>query len=88
MGRKFEVALLTGLFIITVGCFSIPVVIYATSSQDAGTNAALLKLTEHFDINKCPQKVRRIAIASTKVTNYRNTVYSIAIYLAIIMITS
>ena len=58
MARKFEVAILTGLFTITVGCFSIPVIIYATSSQDAGTNDSLLKLTEHFDINECPQKVR------------------------------
>ena len=60
MARKFEVAILTGLFITTVVCFSIPVVIYATSSLDAGTNAALIKLTEHFDINECPQKVRLI----------------------------
>ena len=57
MVRKFEVTVLTGLFIITVGCFSIPVIIYATSSQDAGTNAALLKLMEHLDMNECPQKV-------------------------------
>ena len=57
MARKVEVAILTALFIITVGCFSIPVLIYATSSQDAGTNAALLKLAEHLDINTCPQKV-------------------------------
>ena len=64
MARKFEVIILTGLFITTVVCFSIPVIIYATSSQDAGTNAALLMLTEHFDINECPQqKVRLIYIS-------------------------
>ena len=57
MARKVEATILTALFIVTVGCFSIPVIIYATSSQDAGTNAALLKLVEHIDINKCSQKV-------------------------------
>ena len=58
MAGKFEVLILMGVFIIIAGCFSIPIIIYATSSQDtaASTNAALKKLVENFDVNKCPQQ--------------------------------
>ena len=59
MARKCEVAVLTGVFVIIAGCFSIPVIIYyAASSQDIGTDAAIKRLEELFNTNECPQEVR------------------------------
>ena len=60
MARKIEVAILTGVFITIASCFSIPIIIYATSFQDNDTDAdaEIIKLKELINVNDCPQQVR------------------------------
>ena len=59
MTRKVEVIIVTTIFIIVVGCFSIPIIIYATDSQDITTPRE--DVMTQVDISNCPQQV---AIAS------------------------
>ena len=55
MARKFEGVIMIGVFMIVAGCFSIPIIIYAASSQDTTTNSSVV--IEQLDINQCSQQV-------------------------------
>ena len=59
MERKIKVALLSSSFIfVAVGFFSIPIIIYATSTQDTtGDSVVIETLVEQFDVNECSQQV-------------------------------
>ena len=52
-------ALLTSIFIfVAAGFFSIPIIIYATSTQDTtGDSVVIETLVEQFDVNECSQQV-------------------------------
>lgn len=59
MERKIKVALLTSIFIfVAAGFFSIPIIIYATNTQDTtGDSVVIETLVEQFDVNECSQQV-------------------------------
>ena len=58
MAKKIEVGVLMSVFILVAGCFSVPIIVYVTSSEDTASEVALIEiLVEQFDINECSQKV-------------------------------
>ena len=50
---------LISVFILVFGCFSVPIIVYVTSSEDnASKEVALIEmLMKQFDIDECSQKV-------------------------------
>lgn len=57
MAGKLEVIFMASVFVIVAGCFSIPIIIYATNYQDDTIKRSILDQL-NFDITGCPQKVR------------------------------
>lgn len=58
MERKIEGAIIAIVFILVVGCFSIPIVIYATSSQDSTGDSVVIEiLADQFNVNECSRQV-------------------------------
>ena len=59
MKRKIEGAIMTSVFILVAGCFSVPIIIYATSYQDSAGNSAIMEIfADQFNIDECSQQVR------------------------------
>ena len=54
MARKIEIIIVTGIFMIVVGCFAIPTIIYATGSQDVTPRQDIM---DQLDINECSRQV-------------------------------
>ena len=58
MERKIEGGILTSVFILVAGCFSIPIIIFATSSQDSTSDSVVIEiLADQFNVNDCSQQV-------------------------------
>ena len=58
METKIEGAIIASVFILVAGCFSIPIIIYATSSQDSNSDSIAIEiLADQFNVNECSQKV-------------------------------
>lgn len=59
MAKKVEVVIMTGVFMIVFGSFSIPIIIYATNSQDATSTSNVVAI-DQIDIRNgdCSRKVR------------------------------
>ena len=56
---------MTSVFILVAGCFSIPIIIFATSSQDSASDSSVIEiLADQFNINECSQQVRIAAQTS------------------------
>ena len=50
-------AILTSVFTFVTGVFSIPIIIYATSTQDTtGDSVVIETLAEQFNVNECSQQ--------------------------------
>ena len=59
MERKIEGTIMASVFILVAGCFSIPIIIYATSSQDSNSDSIAIEiLADQFNVNECSQQVR------------------------------
>ena len=59
MERKTEGAIITSVFILVAGFFSIPIIIFATSSQDSASDSVVIEiLADQFNVNECSQQVR------------------------------
>ena len=50
MSGKIEAVIMTVIFAVIAGCFSIPIIIYATDSQDVTPGGNVI---EHLDISDC-----------------------------------
>lgn len=50
MAGKIESVIMTVIFVIIAGCFSIPVIIYVTDSQDVTPGGNII---DHLDISDC-----------------------------------
>ena len=58
MEGKIKVVILTNVFIFVAGVFSIPIIIYATSTQDTTSDSVVIEtLAEQFNVNECSQQV-------------------------------
>jgi len=64
MERKIEVIIMVALFVIFVGCFSIPTILYATDSSDVTPTRSTV---DQLDINNCS---RQVAIAKCNMIRY------------------
>ena len=53
MARKIEVVIITTIFTIVAGCFSIPIIIFATDSQDVTSGG---NIADQLDISDCAQR--------------------------------
>lgn len=61
MARRIEVAILTAVFIVIAGCFSISIVIYASGSRDTA-NSAIKRFKEQLGISECSQQVYKLLL--------------------------
>lgn len=54
MARKVEVIIIAAIFTVVVGCFSVPIIIYATGSQHAADRGSIM---DQLDISDCTWQV-------------------------------
>lgn len=57
MAGKIEAIIMTVLFAVIVGCFSIPIFIFVTDSQDATPKRNII---EHLDISDCTWQAMQV----------------------------